>query len=182
VLNYLYKHVTRFPQIESLFPKVIHEFDIGKSSVIFVQADSFVLDALIMMNENALSSVAITDSEGMLIGNISMTDVKYIIRSYSHSLMWKTCQKFVNHVRSMQGLEDGQDKYPVFDVRTASTLGYTIAKLSATKAHRVWVVDEKMKAIGVVSLTDILGVFAQAAGVSPSLKRLSRSTPSSSSS
>ncbi|CAJ0628286.1 3145_t:CDS:10 [Entrophospora sp. SA101] len=179
VLNYLYKNVTRFPQIESLFPKTIYEFDIGKSPVIFAQADSFVLDALIMMNDNALSSVAIIDSEGMLIGNISMTDVKYIIRSYSHSLMWKTCQKFVSHVRSIQGLEDGQDRYPVFDVRTTSTLGYTIAKLTATKAHRVWVVDEKMKAVGVVSLTDILGVFAQAADGNLSLKKLSRSTSSS---
>nr|CAG8507514.1 1340_t:CDS:10 [Entrophospora candida] len=179
VLNYLYNNVTRFPQIESLFPKTIYEFDIGKSPVIFAQADSFVLDALIMMNDNALSSVAIIDSEGMLIGNISMTDVKYIIRSYSHSLMWKTCQKFVSHVRSIQGLEDGQDRYPVFDVRTTSTLGYTIAKLTATKAHRVWVVDEKIKAVGVVSLTDILGVFAQAADGNLSLNKLSGSTSSS---
>ncbi|CAH1762086.1 4661_t:CDS:10 [Entrophospora sp. SA101] len=165
VLNYLYKNVTRFPQIESLFPKT--SCDICSSRLFCPRC---------IDNDD---SVAIIDSEGMLIGNISMTDVKYIIRSYSHSLMWKTCQKFVSHVRSIQGLEDGQDRYPVFDVRTTSTLGYTIAKLTATKAHRVWVVDEKMKAVGVVSLTDILGVFAQAADGNLSLKKLSRSTSSS---
>ncbi|CAG8841972.1 2560_t:CDS:2, partial [Racocetra persica] len=84
----------------------------------------------------------------------------YVLRSYSHFLMWKTCQQFVSHVRSRQGLEDGQDRYPVFDVRPTSTLGYTIAKISATKAHRLWVVDERMRAIG-VSLTDILLVIAR---------------------
>ncbi|CAG8463642.1 20077_t:CDS:2, partial [Racocetra fulgida] len=66
-------------------------------------------------DNNGLSSIAIVDSEGLLIGNISMTDIK--------------------------------DRYPVFDVRPTSTLGYTIAKLSATKAHRLWVVDERMRAI-----------------------------------
>jgi CBS-domain-containing membrane protein len=108
-----------------------------------------------------------------------MTDVKYVLRSYSHSLMWRTCQQFVNHVRSRQGLEDGQDKYPVFDVRLTSTLGYTIAKLVATKAHRLWVVDEKMCAIGLVSLTDVLFVLARAAGANPKQKRSSISSSSS---
>ncbi|CAG8739816.1 3067_t:CDS:2, partial [Acaulospora morrowiae] len=131
--------------------------------------DSFVIDALTMMNENKISSIAIVDDEGRLLGNISMTD--YILRNYNHSLMWRTCQQFVSHVRSRQGLEDGQDRYPVFDVRLTSTLGYTIAKLIATKSHRVWVVDERTHAIGVVSLTDVLGVFARSAGANPTPKR-----------
>uniref|UniRef100_A0A1D1XKE2 Protein SDS23 n=1 Tax=Anthurium amnicola TaxID=1678845 RepID=A0A1D1XKE2_9ARAE len=179
VVNYLYDNVTKFPQIENIFPKPLNELDIGKSTVISAQADSFVLDALTMMNKNSLSSIAIVDFDGILVGNISMTDVKYILRSYSHSLMWKTCRQFVNHVRSRQGLEDGQDKYPVFDVRLASTLGYTIAKLVATKAHRVWVVDERTQAIGLVSLTDVLCVFARVAGANPKPKRGSVSSSSS---
>ena len=93
--------------------------------------------------------------------------------------MWRTCQQFVNHARSRKGLEDGQDSFPVFDVRLTSTLGYAIAKISATKAHRVWVVDDKMQAIGLVSLTDVLGVFARAAGANPKPKRPSISSSSS---
>src|SRR5687767_5298763 len=92
--------------------------------------------------------------------------------------MWRTCQQFVSHIRSRQGLEDGQDRYPVFDVRLTSTLGYTIAKLAATRAHRVWVVDDGMRAIGLVSLTDVLGVFARAAGANPKPKRPSISSGS----
>ncbi|RHZ50626.1 hypothetical protein Glove_494g16 [Diversispora epigaea] len=164
VVTYFYENVIRFPPIEQLFPKTIHDLEIGKNHVISAQAESFVLDALTMMNKNGLSSIAIVDIDGTLIGNLSMTDVKYILRNYSHSLMWKTCHQFIGHVRSRQGLEEGQDRYPVFDVRPTSTIGYTIAKLTATRAHRVWVVNERMHSTGVVSLTDILSVFARSAG------------------
>ena len=53
----------------------------------------------------------------------------------------------------------------MFDVHLDSTLGYTMAKLVATKAHRVWVTDARGLAIGVVSLTDVSRVLASAAGV-----------------
>ncbi|CAG8602660.1 4968_t:CDS:10, partial [Scutellospora calospora] len=172
--------VTKFPPIEQLFPKTLNDLEIGKGFVVSAQNDSFVLDALTMMTKNGLSSIAIVDYEGLLLGNISMTDVKYVLRSYSHFLMWKTCHQFVSHVRSRQGLEDGQDRYPVFDARPTSTLGYTIAKLTATRAHRLWVVDERMRAIGVVSLTDVLLVIARSAGANPKPRRVSSVSSSAS--
>jgi CBS domain containing-hemolysin-like protein len=52
-------------------------------------------------------------------------------------------------------------------------LGFTIAKLLATKAHRVWVVDEHQKAIGVVSLTDVIRVFASMVGIEARERRAS---------
>ncbi|CAG8844213.1 17366_t:CDS:2, partial [Racocetra persica] len=76
VVNYFYENVTKFPPIEQLFPKTLNELDIGKGFVVSALSDSFVLDALTMMNKNGLSSIAIVDSDGLLIGNISMTDIK----------------------------------------------------------------------------------------------------------
>ncbi|KAG5458584.1 MAG: hypothetical protein BJ554DRAFT_1165, partial [Olpidium bornovanus] len=49
---------------------------------------------------------------------------------------------------------------PVFDVRRDSTVGFGIAKLIAVHAHRVWVIDENNKPCGLVSLTDVLRMFA----------------------
>lgn len=54
---------------------------------------------------------------------------------------------------------------PVFDVRLDTTFGFAIAKLLATKSHRVWVVDERERAIGVVSITDVMRSIASSAGV-----------------
>jgi hypothetical protein len=38
-------------------------------------------------------------------------------------------------------VNDGKDSYPVFHVNPFSTLAHTVAKLVATRSHRMWVVD-----------------------------------------
>lgn len=53
----------------------------------------------------------------------------------------------------------------MFDVRLDTTLGFAVAKLLATKSHRVWVIDERERAIGVVSITDVMRAIALSAGV-----------------
>jgi CBS-domain-containing membrane protein len=98
------------------------------------------------------------------------------MKGYNHRLLWKTCFQFVSHIRTQQGILDGQDRLPVFDVRQETSLGFTIAKLLATKAHRVWVTDEHHQAIGVVSLTDVICVFASLASIQAHERRASLAT------
>lgn len=38
-------------------------------------------------------------------------------------------------------MNDGKDSYPVFHVTHSSTLAHTVAKLVATRSHRMWIVD-----------------------------------------
>ncbi|KAI8981686.1 hypothetical protein BDF20DRAFT_420170 [Mycotypha africana] len=165
VVKYFYEHQQQFPDIGCMMNKTLKELGLGESDVIAVNADSPVLDALALMSKHNISSVAVLGHLGVVLGNISLTDVKHVIKSYGHQLLWKTCFQFVSLVRSEQGINDGQDRLPVFDVRLDTTLGYTVAKLLATKSHRVWVIDERERAIGVVSLTDIMRVIAVSAGV-----------------
>ncbi|KAG0307631.1 cell separation during budding [Dissophora globulifera] len=77
---------------------------------------------------NGVSSLAVLDDQGVLLGNISLTDIK--------------------------------DQYPILDVNVKSTFGYTLSKLQATKAHRMWVVNDGGCAVGVVSLTDVFRVLS----------------------
>lgn len=46
-----------------------------------------------------------------------------------------------------------------------TSFGFAIGKLLATKSHRVWVLDERERAIGVVSITDVMRAFAASAGI-----------------
>ncbi|KAI8091212.1 uncharacterized protein B0P05DRAFT_577303 [Gilbertella persicaria] len=164
VVKYLFENRKQFPQIDHVMNKTIRELKLGDNSVIGVDADSNVLDALSVMSSNGISSVAVLRNGKEVLGNISMTDVKHVMKGYTHRLLWKTCLQFVSHIRTQQGIIDGQDRLPVFDVKKDTSLGFTIAKLLATKAHRVWVVDEHQNAIGVVSLTDVIRVFASMYG------------------
>jgi hypothetical protein len=48
---------------------------------------------------------------------------------------------FISVILSERGISDGKDSYPVFYVTLFSTLAHTVAKLCATRSHRMWIVD-----------------------------------------
>ncbi|KAL7317746.1 cell separation during budding [Mucor circinelloides] len=172
VVKYLFENRRQFPEIDQILDKTIRELNLGNEPVIGVNDNSSVLDALSLMSTHGVSSVAVL-REKTVLGNISMTDVKHVMKGYSHNLLWKKCFQFVSHIRTQQGITDGQDRLPVFDVRPETSLGFTIAKLLATKAHRVWVVDEQNQATGVVSLTDVIRTIASLVGVQVNERRAS---------
>ncbi|KAI8391021.1 uncharacterized protein BYT42DRAFT_179008 [Radiomyces spectabilis] len=175
VVQYLFDNRKSYSDIEQLMNQTLRQLNLGEADVIAVGAESIVLDALSLMRQYGVSSVAVLGNNGEIVGNISMTDVK----SYRYQLLWTRCFQFVRIVRTQQGIDDGQDRLPVFDVRLDTTLGYATAKLLATKSHRVWVTDERDRAIGVVSLTDIIRVIAASAGINiRAEKDATKSTPS----
>ncbi|CAO3616660.1 unnamed protein product [Mucor hiemalis] len=108
VARYIYDNQRHFPDIESLMNKTLRQLGLGESAVIAVNADSPVLDALSLMSKHGISSVAVLGHMGIVLGNISMTDVKHVMQSYRHQLLWKTCFQFVSLVRTQQGIDDGQ--------------------------------------------------------------------------
>lgn len=67
--------------------------------------------------------------------------VQLLTKSSSLPLLNNSCAHFISIILSTRGLVDGQDSYPVFHVNPNSTLAHTIAKLAATKSHRMWVTD-----------------------------------------
>ncbi|OZJ03288.1 hypothetical protein BZG36_03753 [Bifiguratus adelaidae] len=162
-LIWLYEHAqhSKDESLHRLLNRTLKDLGLGTTPVMSVPSDTMVVNALEVINSKKISSLAVVNPNGVMVGNISMTDVKYIVKSHHHSHLFLTCFQLVSKVRFDKGVEDGQDTYPVFDVKPESTLGYAMAKLIATKAHRVWVTDREGKPMGLVSLTDVLGVLAQ---------------------
>jgi CBS domain-containing protein len=52
-----------------------------------------------------------------------------------------TCIHFITVILSTRGMFEGQDSFPVFHVTPLSTLAHTVAKLVATKSHRMWITE-----------------------------------------
>jgi len=137
--------------------KTLKELKIGNSNILHVYSDATVIEALKKMSEYGVTSVAILDVFGDIIGNISMTDVKYIFKHSRFMRLWSSCSQFLSMKLSQEGLENqGKDKFPVFDVTQDCSLMYTIRKALATRVHRVWVVDENRKPIGLITLANII--------------------------
>jgi predicted transcriptional regulator len=93
------------------------------------------------MNTEGLSSVAVVDNSSNVVGNISTVDVRLLTNAASLPLLQNTCMHFISVILNERGVEKGKDSVPVFYVNPYSSLSHTVAKLVATKAHRMWVVE-----------------------------------------
>ncbi|GAB5589554.1 cell separation during budding [Umbelopsis nana] len=155
VIEHLYNNISHFPGLHRIVNKSLRQLGLGVAPVISVDSESIVLDALGLMSKHGVSSLAVIGPTKQLVGNISLTDVKHIIKN-QQKLLWTSCFHFINSIRFNQGVIDGQDRAPVFGVKLDTSLLMTMGKLVATKAHRLWVTDESDAVIGLVSLTDLL--------------------------
>ena len=122
--------------------------------MISINADARVITALETMTSRGISSIAVVDSQKQLVGNISIVDVQYVARTSSAHLLRATCAHFLSVIKFEQGVRDGQDQVPVFAVYPTTTLATTIAKLVATKAHRMWIVGNEHQS-GIISPTPV---------------------------
>ncbi|KAF8609410.1 hypothetical protein BDV93DRAFT_602081 [Ceratobasidium sp. AG-I] len=163
--------------------------------IVSASPDSTVLDAMTLMSREGVNSIAVFDPDvGVLISAVTVTDIgQLVIPSESKSVLTMKLAAFVSEIKNPHGMIDGEDRYPVYSVMPTSTLGYTIEKLLATKVHRVFVAEEpepnsphgfgQGNLKGVVSVIDILAVFARRLGIDayPGLMRDRRRRRSSAS-
>ncbi len=125
----------------------------GASSADHTSGDKPLTDALELLNSEGVSSLAVVDNKTNVVGNISINDVRvstlpfenaitdivpqHLTRSSSLPLLQSSCIHFISVILSDRGVNDGQDSFPVFHINPMSTLAHTVAKLVATKSHRL---------------------------------------------
>ncbi|KAI1294112.1 hypothetical protein F5Y03DRAFT_410946 [Xylaria venustula] len=218
LMEFFWNEGLHFRAIDELYPKLMKELGIGSQQTIAVNSDSPLADALVLMSEEGLTSVAVVDNGLNVVGNISTADVRLLISAASLPLFQNTCLHFITVILTERGVEKGKDSFPVFYVNPYSTLAHTVAKLVATHSHRMWVVESASpspstpstpsgpptvfvsnsnpssqpavpgthypsqsvpasvlpgsnlsgRLTGVVTLTDILNLFAKSTGLNPS--------------
>lgn len=152
LIKYLWDNARTFSGLEPLLNHSLQDLKIGvlnshakptsrQSRVISIQGDEPLIMALYKMYTERISSIAVVDQQGNLIGNISVTDVKHVTRTSQYPLLHKTCRHFISIILNVRGLETGKDSFPIFHVYPTSSLARTLAKLVATKSHRLWIVQ-----------------------------------------
>ncbi len=239
LMEFFWNEGVNFRAIDDLYPKLMKDLGIGTQQIIAVKyvthashvhrlcsanvytldsSDSPLADALMLMSQEGLTSVAVVDNGLNVVGNISTADVRLLISAASLPLFHDTCLHFISVILTERGVEKGKDSVPVFYVNPYSTLAHTVAKLVATHSHRMWVVESASpspsapstpslaptvlvsnsipssqpavagthypspsvpasalpgshlsgRLTGVVTLTDILNLFAKSTGLNPS--------------
>ncbi|KAG9231047.1 hypothetical protein BJ875DRAFT_133272 [Amylocarpus encephaloides] len=141
LVKFLWDNGPSFANIDELYPLILKDLGIGAPSTIAINGDKPLTDALQLMSNEGLTSVPVVDNALNVVGNISIADVKLLTSSSSLPLLKSTCIHFVSVILSERGIGDGKDSFPVFHVSPYSTLAHTIAKLVATRSHRMWIVE-----------------------------------------
>merc|ERR1712087_112980 len=119
------------------------------SPVKSVSAKVSALSAFESMSKLDLSGLAVVDDEGALIHNTSATDIKLWLNA--SSLLNMSIEAFLIEIRKASL----DERYPVTMCTAKDSFKRAVEKLKATKYHRLWIVDEEKKPIGVLALTDI---------------------------
>ncbi|KAF2869140.1 hypothetical protein BDV95DRAFT_499048 [Massariosphaeria phaeospora] len=141
LVQFFWENRSSFPVVDELYAHLIKDLNIGSHTVYAINGDKPLTDALELMNNEGVSSLPVLDAQNNVVGNISQVDVRLLTKSTSMPLLRSSCIHFISVILSERGVNDGKDSFPVFHVNPYSTLAHTVAKLVATRSHRMWVVD-----------------------------------------
>jgi CBS domain-containing protein len=141
LVKFFWENRTSFPVVDQLYPQLVKDLRLGSQTVVAINGDKPLTDALELMNNEGITSLPVLDAHNNVIGNISHVDVRLLTKSTSLPLLRSSCIHFISVILSERGVNDGKDSFPVFHVNPFSTLAHTVAKLVATRSHRMWVVD-----------------------------------------
>ncbi len=131
---------------------------VGEDNVVSVTANTKTIDAFVKMHEKHLSDVAIVDEDGTFQGCLSASDLTLIKDYKFNCLLWPVLQ-FLGELSNEEG---GQHARSYIEPRgrpgwclPSTSLGTVVKKLAQERMHRIFVVNDQKKVVGVVSLTDI---------------------------
>jgi len=123
--------------------------------VFTVSEDMIAMDAFKMMAEKNVSGLAVVNAEGKLTGTLSIRDLKAM--SADGRLFWRLYQSIKNFLSKVRA-ETTSEVRPrhLVTVMETDALETAIKLLAENKVHRVWIVDNQQKPLGVLSLKDVL--------------------------
>jgi len=149
--------------------KTLKELGLGFCHVFSVEESSSAYNAFKLMIDKNISAVPVVNKDKVLIGNISMSDIKllgYDTRYFK--LLGGTVNDYLKQVHSPQfkrnriqsellkSLQENVQATPVVSVHPEDSLGDAMHLLHIFKVHRVYITDSKNCLVGVLALHDIL--------------------------
>jgi len=134
--------------------KPVNQMDRYYEEVVSIHQDGLAIDAFKTLVEKNITGLAVVDNDGKLKENISMKDLKAM--STDTRLFWRLYQTVHNFLLKVRKETHGDRPHTIVTVKPDDTLETVIKKLAEHKIHRVYIVDEQKKPVGVISLKDVL--------------------------
>lgn len=138
----------------------------GSNTPISLTTEATAAEVFGLMAEKHISSIAVVDADD---GNVVLnTSSRYIRRWFIEDhdyerdpiTLDQPIEDFFSQINRKRSSDKSgsfriNERYPVVTIGPAATLAKAIGKFDATGYHRVFVIDEQRRPIGVLSVTDI---------------------------
>jgi len=157
IIAFLSANVTKLGDIAN---KTVEELNLGTHPVIAIHANKTAMEAFQLMHEAKVSAVAVVDDQHRLIANIGVKDFRTLVKggeSFFGLLKLNIRQFLVKmHENEIDIINPG------ICCSNKAKVAVVVGKLAVTRIHRIYIVDNHDTPTHVVSLFDVLKVFADA--------------------
>jgi len=153
VTSYLSDHLLKF----AVAKKSVGELHLGLQNVVCVNLNDLTVSAFNSMRKNRVSGVGVVDAAGVLVGVLSVTDLRSV--GYDDQLfkrLYTTVGEFIKVAHS----HNVSKPKKVITVTSKNTVGEVFDRFTEYGIHRLYVVDQANKPVGVISLGDVIKLFA----------------------
>lgn len=146
-------------ELGSTMKRSVHELDLGTKIgfVYCVMPHSKVFEVFSLLALQGVWGCAVIDQHSRLLGNISVSDLKFVI-STEHgklTLLDMTVGELLDKCTAVRNAP--------LTCHATDSLETVVKALAKAKVHRVYVVNENTQPQGVITLTDIIDCVARAA-------------------
>ena len=150
IVAYLSHHVTD-PFLHQVLSVKVSTFP--QKPVLSVDRNTPVIIAIQLLNSNRANSLAILDNSH-LQSTFTLKDLKYINEPRKFTKLFQEIGDYITEIRR----SSPKSIFPAIHCYTTSTLESVLLRLTATRIHRMFIVEPNNNQIpiGVVSLRDVL--------------------------
>lgn len=127
--------------------------ELGTRNVITMSKDALAIHAFFLMYFNKVSAVAIVDEEQKLLANLSASDLRGLMKHGGTASLLKPVLAYLMETQEFH-------RHPM-TCKLGSRLETIVLRLGLFRLHRLWIVDDDERPIGLVSLTDIMKFIAE---------------------
>jgi len=143
--------------------------DLMSRTVIMVPQDMSLRAAAHLLSQHRVSGAPVVDARGRCTGVLSSTDFMHFLENeelarHPHGQSWPAVYSAWQVVDSNALPVDKVSTYMTADpvmTTSATSIGTLAQQMLNAHIHRIVVVDEEQRPIGIVSSTDILAALAQ---------------------
>jgi len=150
--RFIHKHWDEFGDFKNITLKTHQSLNVSFIKHVYtVPSTDTAIQGFQLMRLKQVNALAVVNSHGVLMATLSDADLRGLTHAKLHEL-------FVSIEEYCTRAGGGVLRKPVV-CQATDTLKSVVDLIINERVHRVWVVDENMKPIGVVSMTDIALFF-----------------------